>query len=751
MEVTALARTPGRASGPSLDLRPSASHSAGWKARGRSAAFMYGAGAVLAAAALLAPPSGASNRPAILGLCGLAGACAATIPALGRRFTVRVTHVVSAAASLMVAGGVALGRGSFLSILYGMLFVWIAQSTAMFFRPRAAVAHVLFASAAHAAALWTLPPGPRAATWLLTTGTCHVVLVFYRLMDPSSARLKGIVDHSGAAVAVVGPDGTIDDVAGTTRRLFGHEAAGLLGTSVLDLLHPDDRPAASEALARTVELGEAVSFEARLCHATGDWVPVEANLENALDDAALEGVVVTLRDVSERKRLEHALAHQAHHDPVTGLPNRTLFADRVRQALLRRRANVCAVLIVDLDHFKDVNDTLGHAAGDHLLEAVAPLLATVLRGNDTVARLGGDEFGVLLRGISDPAEATIVAGRMLDALRAPFDVAGTEVHVTASIGIATTQPGSATTVEELLRDADLAMNMAKHEGRSRSRLFQPAMHAHLLDRVELESDLRRAVERGELVLHYQPLIDIGSGGVVGVEALVRWNHPRRGLVPPLQFIPLAEDTGLIVGLGQWILGAACAEGRELAAVSSPMDLSGSPAAPGALHVSVNLSARQLQDPELVGHVAEALSRSGLPPERLVLEITETVLADNLEAIRTILEELRHLGVRIAIDDFGSGYSSLRYLKTLPVDILKIDRAFVNGLGRTAKDGALADAIVTLGHSLGLATVAEGIESEAQLDHLHRAGCDLGQGFLFAAPMPLVELRDFLSRPEPVAS
>jgi EAL domain-containing protein (putative c-di-GMP-specific phosphodiesterase class I) len=324
------------------------------------------------------------------------------------------------------------------------------------------------------------------------------------------------------------------------------------------------------------------------------------------------------------------------------------------------------------------------------------------------------------------------------------------VHVTASIGIAATQPGSAKTVEELLRDADLAMNMAKDEGRSRSRLFQPAMHAHLLDRVELEADLRRAVERGELVLHYQPLVDIDSGGVVGVEALVRWNHPRRGLVPPLQFIPLAEESGLIVGLGKWILDTACAEGRELTAIRSPMTSPDSLALGGLggpLHVSVNLSARQLQDPELVGHVADALSRSGLPPARLVLEITETVLAGNLEATRTVLEELRHLGVRIAIDDFGSGYSSLRYLKTLPVDILKIDRAFVSGLGRTAKDGALADAIVTLGHSLGLATVAEGIESEAQLDHLHRAGCDIGQGYLFGAPMPLIELRRFLSRPK----
>jgi EAL domain-containing protein (putative c-di-GMP-specific phosphodiesterase class I) len=282
------------------------------------------------------------------------------------------------------------------------------------------------------------------------------------------------------------------------------------------------------------------------------------------------------------------------------------------------------------------------------------------------------------------------------------------------------------------------------------------MHAHLLDRVELEADLRRAVERGELVLHYQPLVDMDSGSVVGVEALVRWNHPRRGLVPPLHFIPLAEDTGLIVRLGQWVLDAACTEGRGLTAppgrgrpgADGPGGRTGQT---GSLHVSVNLSARQLTDPDIVHHVAGALSRSGLPPERLVLEITESVVAGNIEATQITLGELRRLGVRIAIDDFGAGYSSLRYLKALPVDILKIDRAFVNGLGRTPRDGALADAIVMLGHSLGLATVAEGIENQTQRDHLHRAGCDLGQGYLFAAPMPLAELRQFLSRPEAVAS
>jgi diguanylate cyclase (GGDEF)-like protein/PAS domain S-box-containing protein len=724
-EVNALARTDGRQPPTARDESP-AWQTGGWRARGRSAALMYGAGGILAAAALLSPAAAAAHRGWILVLCVVACLGSAAIFALGPRYTEVLAHGMGLAGSVIVGAGVALGRGTFLSVVYVMLFVWIAQASAIFFSPRRALEQVLFSSFIHAVALTTLPAGPRAATWLLTTGTCHVVLAFHRLMDRHSARLRGIVEHSGAAVAVVGKDGTIQEIGGAGRRLDG--------TLILDLFHPDDVRAVADAMGRVARAGAPVSLEARARHSSGSWIPVEANLENALHDASLQGIVITIRDVTERKRLEDELAHQANHDLLTGLPNRVLFADRVRQELSGRGTDLCAALFIDLDHFKDVNDALGHAAGDALLEAVAARFDDVLRAGDIVARLGGDEFGVLLRGIADPSEGVVVAGRILDALLAPFQVAASEVHVTASIGIAVAQPGGSAGVDELLRDADLAMNMAKNDGRSRSRLFQADMHTHLLDRVELEADLRRAMERDELVLHYQPLVDIESTRVIGVEALIRWNHPKRGLVPPLQFIPLAEETGLIVRVGRWVLDAACNEGASLAPAGEP------------IHISVNLSARQLLDPILVDNVRSALARSGLPPERLVLEITESVVAGNLDVTRTVLEELRSMGVRIAIDDFGSGYSSLRYLKTLPVDILKIDRAFVKGLGLTPKDGALTDAIVMLGHSLGLTTVAEGIESEAQLDHLRRAGCDVGQGFLFAAPMPLPELREFLAHP-----
>jgi diguanylate cyclase (GGDEF)-like protein/PAS domain S-box-containing protein len=696
---------------------------------------MYGAGGVLAATALLAPAAAAAQRMPILVLCAVACMGATTIVALGPRYTEGIARLMGLAGSVIVAAGVALGDGTFLSVVYGLLFVWIAQASAIFFHPRHALEQVLFSSFVHGAALATLPPGSRAATWVLTTGTCHVVLAFYRLMERHSARLRGIVEHSGAAVAVVGRDFTIQEIAGAGPRLFDHEPAALSGRAIVDLFHPDDRALVAEALGSVIRLGGSATLEGRVRHASGTWVHVEANLENALSDPSITGVVVTIRDVTERKRLQDELLHQANHDRLTGLPNRNQFTDRVREALARRSTGLCAVLFVDLDHFKDVNDSLGHAAGDDLLEAAAARLEGALRTGDTVARLGGDEFGVLLRGIADPSEAAPVADRILDVLQAPFEVGGSEVYVTASIGIAVAQAGGPTVAGELLRDADLAMNMAKDEGRSRSRVFQAAMHAHLLERVELEADLRRAIDRDELVLHYQPVVDIEAGRVTGVEALVRWHHPRRGLVPPMQFIPLAEESDLIVRIGRWVLDTACDQGVHLRAPT------GEP-----VHVGINLSARQLLDPRLVGDVRAALARSGLPASDLVLEITESVVAGNIEATRTVLDELRALGVRIAIDDFGSGYSSLRYLKTLPIDILKIDRAFVKGLGVTERDGALADAIVMLGHSLGLTTVAEGIETEMQLDHLHRAGCELGQGYLFAPPMPLGALTDFLRRP-----
>ncbi len=418
------------------------------------------------------------------------------------------------------------------------------------------------------------------------------------------------------------------------------------------------------------------------------------------------------------------LEHQAFHDPLTGLANRALFTDRVQHALVRagRDASAVGVLFCDLDDFKRINDSLGHAAGDQLLVAVGQRLQGAVRAVDTPARLGGDEFAVLLEDIRDVGEARRAADRVLESLAAPFVLDGRPVSVRASIGVASSGP-EATTADELMRNADVAMYTAKAQGKGCHRTFERDMHAEVLARLELESELEAAVARGELCLHYQPILSLESGRVVGVEALVRWNHPTRGLLYPGAFVPLAEELGLIGAIDTWVLERACRQTRawhERHPDRPP------------LSVNVNVSARQLQTGAVVDAVAGALRRSGLDPHSLVVELTESSVVHDPATTSRWLQALRDLGVRLAIDDFGTGYSSLAYLKRLPIDILKIDRAFVAGLGVEPEDAALVSTIVELARSLRLEVVAEGIERAEQLDELRHLGCDLGQGFHFAA-------------------
>jgi diguanylate cyclase (GGDEF)-like protein len=437
----------------------------------------------------------------------------------------------------------------------------------------------------------------------------------------------------------------------------------------------------------------------------------------------------------ERTAFEQQLWHQAFHDPLTGLPNRALFTDRLRQSLARahqQERNV-AVLFLDLDNFKVVNDSLGHQQGDLLLLDVAERLRALVHAEGIAARLGGDEFTVLLEDVADPSDAIATAERIIQMLGDPANLGGRDVFVNASVGIAMSGE-RLSEPEDLLRSADLAMYRAKANGRARWELFDHSMEARAVERLELETDLRRALERGEFRVFYQPIISLDNGEIAEVEALIRWQHPERGLVAPLEFIPLAEETGLIVPIGQVVLEEACHQARlwdRLRPSTRP------------LTVSVNLSARQFQHPTLVTDIARTVREAGVDPRRLKLEITETVVMQDAEATAAKLRALKSLGIQLAIDDFGTGYSSLTYLKRFPVDTLKIDRSFVDGIGEDAQDTAIVRSVVALAKTLNLSVTGEGIETPVQQAHLVALGCDRGQGYLFAKPLPAEEFERML--------
>jgi len=498
-------------------------------------------------------------------------------------------------------------------------------------------------------------------------------------------------------------------------------------------VHPQDRARIWAAVERASDDGADLEMEYRVlgdgeriawCYSRG-----HVTVDGFGEPSHVLGVTM---DITDRKQLEEKIAHQAFHDPLTGLANRVLFRDRVAHAIARtqRRGSPPAVLFLDLDNFKAVNDSFGHAAGDHLLTEVAGRLGRTLRAAATCARPGGDEFAVLLEdapdGAAPGANAACVAERLLAAFAPPIVVEGTEVFVGVSVGIAVAAAGD--TAEELLRNADLAMYRAKTTGKARYEVFEPTMHAAVRRRLELEAELRRAVEEpdGQLVLHYRPIALLATGTVIGFEALVRWRHPSRGLVPPGEFIGIAEETGLVVPLGRWVLREACRQAAAWLRERGP---------DAALSISVNLSGRQLALPELPDHVEQALAESGLPPQSLVLEMTESTLVDHSRATLDRLWMLRGLGVRLAIDDFGTGYSSLGYLERFPVNLLKIDKAFVDRVGAVGNESPLARAILGLGGALGMRVVAEGIETAAQWQRLRELGCELGQGYYIAKPLP----------------
>jgi diguanylate cyclase (GGDEF)-like protein len=440
------------------------------------------------------------------------------------------------------------------------------------------------------------------------------------------------------------------------------------------------------------------------------------------------GWVSTHEDATERFRAEQRIAHMARHDALTGLPNRLLFREEMEHALMHAaRGETVAILCIDLDHFKEVNDTLGHPAGDQLLVMVADRLTQCVRRTDTIARLGGDEFAIIQRSPTRVEEVSMAARRIVETLGKPYRLDGHATLIGASIGIALAADGSAS-ADQLLRNADVAMYRAKSEGRGTYRFFEPDMDERLQARHKLEADLRLALARGELELAYQPVVDLRARRVIGFEALARWHHPERGDVPPAVFIPVAEETGLIEPIGDWVLQRACADASNW---------------PERLHVAVNLSPVQFRSRRIITSLARALTASGLDPDRLELEITESALMRENDFTIATMHELRRLGVRMSLDDFGTGYSSLSYLLRFPFDKIKIDRSFVQDVGTRAECGAIVHAVVSLAASLGMATTAEGIETKQQLEHLQAVGCTEAQGFLFSVALPASELGPYL--------
>jgi diguanylate cyclase (GGDEF)-like protein/PAS domain S-box-containing protein len=548
------------------------------------------------------------------------------------------------------------------------------------------------------------------------------------------ARFRSMFNHSAAGIALLETDGTILETNGALREFLGYEEKELEGASASSFSPPED---AESIRALTHDLGtglrESASSELRFVRRDGHLTWGTLVLSRADADGGPK-LIAIVQDVSERKRLEAELAHQAFHDSLTELANRALFRDRVEHALSRsnRQRDRVAVLFLDLDNFKTINDSYGHGEGDELLRSVAGRLKNATRGCDTVARLGGDEFAVLLENVRDDEDTIIVADRIKLALTEPFQVGRYAISINVSIGIARATEADGT--EEILRNADVAMYSAKSRGKGRYAIFAPSMHAAVMDRMSTESDLREALRRGDFRLVYQPIVDLADSKIIGVEALLRWEHERRGLVPPSAFIPLAEETGLIVPLGKWVLHEACRQGSEWQREG---------VTPSPFTITVNLSSQQLSHPDLVRDIADALESSNFTPSHLVLEITESaILHDRVMTVER-LQALKALGVRLAIDDFGTGYSSLSYLRLFPVDILKIDKSFVDGVAEDGNDAALARTIVALGDTLALRTIAEGVEDGKQRSVLHSLGCQFAQGYLFSHPLAPTDVAPIL--------
>ncbi len=543
-------------------------------------------------------------------------------------------------------------------------------------------------------------------------------------LQESEQRFRGAFDHA-AGMALVGPDGRWLQVNRSLCKMLGYSEEELLGSNFQSITHPEDLDPTLEQIEKLRRGATAeLQVEQRCLNARREtfWILLSVNtITDSTDNC--QNLIFQLQDITDRKRAEEQLFHDAFHDALTGLPNRVLFLDHLRQSVeraKRRRHIPFAVLFLDFDRFKLINDSMGHMAGDQLLIGIAERLRTSVRPGDTVARLGGDEFTILLDDLNGPDEAELVARRLLRELARPFILFNKDVYTTASIGIALSTDRYEQ-AEEVLRDADTAMYRAKALGKARYEIFEKAMHTSAVNLLRIETDLRQAAERKELSLDYQPIVCLESGKIMGFEALLRWQHPSRGAIPPQEFITVAEETGLIVPIGQWVLEQACLR------ISSWQEQYQLP----SLYVSVNLSAKQFMQLDLVDHVERALAKAALSPNSLIVEITESTVMENVDDAISMLRRLRDLGVETSIDDFGTGYSSLSYLHRFPIAMLKVDRSFVSSMSDNNENLEIVRTIIMLAKNLKIQVVAEGVETGQQLEKLRAMKCDYGQGYFFS--------------------
>jgi diguanylate cyclase (GGDEF)-like protein/PAS domain S-box-containing protein len=554
----------------------------------------------------------------------------------------------------------------------------------------------------------------------------------------SETLLNSIVNTAADGIVVIDDTGMLEFVNAAVERMFGWKPLELIGRNLDCLLPARHRNGHQHLLADAAGRGRAltggVGREVRAQRKNGSVFPIELTFGEMRIDGRVKYAVI-MRDVSERKSAEERIRQLAHYDKLTGLHNRALFSQLLEQALSESKfaEKQVAVLFIDLDRFKLINDTLSHESGDVVLQQVAKRLTEALPRRDTVARFGGDEFVVLMRDCSIPTDAAETAQKLLTALAQPLLVEDQEYHLTASIGISA-YPGDGDSAQAILKHADIAMYRAKEHGKNNYQFYSSQMNLHSFERLVLERFLRHALEQDEFQVYYQPKIDLLTGHVTGMEALLRWMHPGMGMISPTKFIPLAEETGLIVPIGAWVLRAACAQTRA-------WQLEGLP----PLRVAVNLSARQFAQEDLHTAIVSVLEETGLAPELLELEITESVTMDNPEHAATLLKKLKALGIRLAIDDFGTGYSSLSYLKRFPIDNVKIDRSFIKDIPDDEDDVAITKAVIAMAHSLRLKVIAEGVELEQHLEFLREHGCDEAQGYLFGAPVPADEFRTLMLR------